>query len=309
MNKAISPLCPSGSIVLLQEEISSQLIQQWKQKLNIDITQILSGVDTIQLWRCRDSNLNFFWPLSIAGPASLYESLSENPVYYSHDKWEFEVGASLLDRRDTRVLEIGCGEGAFLQRIARHLDQPPRGLEINLAAAEKAKTLGLDVQNFELREYATEHAGEFDFVCSFQTLEHVINPAEMIASMILLLKPGGALLISVPDGDGYLSRTHNLLDGPPHHMLRWNAAALQFLTKLFPISLHDLVREPVRDAHVPAYLQSQFSPTQSTCSQSQVLKISQKLLLRLANIFFKRTGVHRFLPGHTILAVYRKTSP
>ena len=103
--------------------------------------------------------------------------------------------------RQQEVLDIGCGEGFFAQRVVEKgnrvvgidmLSQPRRGrlldqyvradLDRGLAAALPA-----------LRER------RFDRVLLQDVLEHVRNPAQLLGDCHALLKPRGLLLVSVPN--------------------------------------------------------------------------------------------------------------
>lgn len=60
---------------------------------------------------------------------------------------------------------------------------------------------------------------QYDFVCNFQVLEHVPDAYDFIKIMVDKLKPGGHLLITVPNSDSkYYTERFGALDYPPHHM-------------------------------------------------------------------------------------------
>ena len=97
-----------------------------------------------------------------------------------------------------RVLDVGCGPGHLLARF-RERGWSTTGTEATpTAAASPRERYGLDVRVGELREIQFA-AGSFDLVVSWHTLEHMRNPGEALDEMVRVLRPGGHLLVSVPD--------------------------------------------------------------------------------------------------------------
>jgi len=103
----------------------------------------------------------------------------------------------LLEARSARreaLLEIGCGNGFFLQQASRQGWQCVRGVEPSADAVAKAP-LGLDgaIVHDVMRVglFAPE---SFDAVCLFQVLDHISNPRELLEECLAVLKPGGHVL-------------------------------------------------------------------------------------------------------------------
>lgn len=64
----------------------------------------------------------------------------------------------------------------------------------------------------------------FDYVTSYQTLEHVQNPLRVISEMVRVTRPGGAIQISCPDYRGTFE---------PHYRLPWIPLIPKPLARLF----------------------------------------------------------------------------
>lgn len=97
-----------------------------------------------------------------------------------------------------RLLDIGCGEGAFLEQ-ARRRGWEVAGTEISAwAAAHAAATLGQDIFCGELREAAYPEA-HFDAVTLWHVLEHVTAPRSLLEEVRRVLKPRGVLIVAVPN--------------------------------------------------------------------------------------------------------------
>ncbi|MBF2734795.1 MAG: bifunctional 2-polyprenyl-6-hydroxyphenol methylase/3-demethylubiquinol 3-O-methyltransferase UbiG [Betaproteobacteria bacterium AqS2] len=95
------------------------------------------------------------------------------------------------------VLDAGCGGGIFAEALARSgakvtgIDASAGAIE---AAREHAKAEGLDISYEEagIEDYQREK--KFDAVVCMEMLEHVAAPAQAVAALAGLLKPGGDLV-------------------------------------------------------------------------------------------------------------------
>src|SRR6185369_10189390 len=109
-----------------------------------------------------------------------------------------ELALALLARAGIRggtLLDVGCGPGFALERIAR-AGFTARGAEASPAAAARARARGLRVEVLDL-ESAPLPAG-FDLVTAFEVLEHLRDPLRVLRSMAAALAPGGKLVVSLP---------------------------------------------------------------------------------------------------------------
>lgn len=105
-----------------------------------------------------------------------------------------------------RVFEAGCAPGLWLAHLARRFgyaphgcDTSPRGVELT---RENFKLLGLsgDIAECDLLAYRPERP--FDLVLSFGFIEHFADPLPILAKHLELLKPGGLLVLEVPNLTG-----------------------------------------------------------------------------------------------------------
>ena len=99
-----------------------------------------------------------------------------------------------------RALDIGAGDGAFLEQLVQLGFRDITGVEPSAAPIASSKP---DVRNlirhdiFRARDFEGQR---FDLVTCFQIMEHLWNPVELVSSVNSILKPGG-LFVTV---------THNL---------------------------------------------------------------------------------------------------
>ncbi|MFV9504074.1 MAG: class I SAM-dependent methyltransferase [Oscillochloridaceae bacterium umkhey_bin13] len=119
----------------------------------------------------------------------------------------------LLDQPPTRLLDIGTGDGVLLELAQA------RGLQA--IGTETSATLRAQISQ-QLgpaaiwdQPLATLPEASFDLVALLNVLEHVHQPAAMVAELAARLRPGGLALVHVPNFGGLAAR----LKGPRWHHL------------------------------------------------------------------------------------------
>ena len=132
---------------------------------------------------------------------AFYESFWQDaPIEGEPYAWERRRTLLLAEvRPGERVLDLGCGAGAFLAAL-RDAGAQPVGVDIAEAALERARTNvpGADVRLLEDGVIPAGH-GEFDLVWCSEVLEHIPDVAEALYEVRRVLKPGGRLLLTVPN--------------------------------------------------------------------------------------------------------------
>lgn len=133
------------------------------------------------------------------------------------------------------------------EKISPHVRETDRVLEYgvglgwNLAALTCAAKIGYDVGEFleaEVRrrgiEFALDPNGvaadSMDVVVCHHTLEHVLQPVEVLTTISRWLRPGGRLLLYVPYEKERRLRQFNP-DEANHHLYSWNPQTLGNLTR------------------------------------------------------------------------------
>lgn len=119
-----------------------------------------------------------------------------------------------------KVLEIGAAAGFFLDE-ARGRGYEGVGLEPNDTMAKHARErLGLDVRTGRLGASALPE-DHFDAVCAFHVVEHLPDPLDSMELIRRVLRPGGCLLIEVPNARSAGARRQGADWKPldlPHHL-------------------------------------------------------------------------------------------
>jgi SAM-dependent methyltransferase len=96
-----------------------------------------------------------------------------------------------------RLLEVGCGSGAFMHSLARE-GWVVEGLEYSPEAAEAARSLGYHVTVGAL-ESAPEPSAPYDLVVGWMVVEHLHDPIGALRKLARWTRPGGWLALSTPD--------------------------------------------------------------------------------------------------------------
>ncbi|HSU55765.1 MAG TPA: class I SAM-dependent methyltransferase [Candidatus Dormibacteraeota bacterium] len=111
----------------------------------------------------------------------------------------------ISEKRRGRVLDVGCGRGWLLQQF-RKAGWDVHGTELSEQAARYGReALGLPIETGSLEDVSFP-ANHFDAITMWHVLEHVPEPAVMLKEVCRVMKPGGVLLVSVPNFGGVEAR-------------------------------------------------------------------------------------------------------
>jgi SAM-dependent methyltransferase len=125
-------------------------------------------------------------------------SASTQPGYYAFVRREIRP---LLPPRADRVLEIGCGQGGTLAWLkSSGIARRTTGIEIDAAAAVLARQrVDSVIEGDADPALDALPAGAFDLVLCLDVLEHLVDPWRTMARVTRVLRPGGAVILSVPN--------------------------------------------------------------------------------------------------------------
>ena len=102
-----------------------------------------------------------------------------------------------------RVLDVGCGGGILAESVARRGAASVLGIDLAVKPLRVAELHALEsgVDNVEYREVAAEalaaeRPDSFDVVTCMEMLEHVPDPASVVAACARMVRPGGQVFFS-----------------------------------------------------------------------------------------------------------------
>ncbi len=309
-----NPLTGSDNAILEKEFSAQEIVSAYKDQLSMDVSRFFKSgksdsTKPASLYRCPDTGYRFFSPIGLAGDDVFYQELEKQPWYYMGWKWEHETAARMIKKGES-VLEIGCAEGSFLEGAAKK-GASVEGLEMNSKAVEICRSKGLSAHTDPIESFAVKNKGRYDLVCSFQVLEHIADPKPFIEASLEALKPGGRLLICVPNNDSVVfAEDGGALNMPPHHMGRWNPDSLLKLQDHFNMKVQSIRLEPLQSYH--------FGFATRIADKAILGKLRKKLGIFSSILFplFSRAArmisytavsvLARYIHGHSVLIVFTK---
>ncbi len=139
-----------------------------------------------------------------------------NPAFQRH-RAEYQLCATLLG--PGRVLDLGCGTGHSYEELAPRVTV---GVDVSARAlaGQDRETVVADMRSLPFTD------GAFDSVVSIHSIEHVPDPARMLAEVRRVLKPGGRAIFATPNRLTF-GRPDEIID--PYHYLEFDADQLRAL--------------------------------------------------------------------------------
>lgn len=204
MKKVICVICKTNkNTVLLYEE-------------NFDMSKINSSIFSARripdnlhyrLVKCNECGLIFSNPImERVRVENLYrqsrfnygnESEYLRKTYFNYFKNEL-----YLKNKNIRILEIGCGNGFFLEELFKQGFRNAYGIEPGKESVLKAdKNIKKRIRVDVLKKGLYEH-GFFDVICCFHTLDHIIDLENFIIEIKSLLNKNGQIFFVVHDTNG-----------------------------------------------------------------------------------------------------------
>ena len=151
---------------------------------------------------------------------------------------------TLLGGGSGRLLDVGAGRGRFVAQ-ARAAGWDAEGIEPSARGIEGARSLGIELQRAGIDDAAVA-AGSLDAATLWHVLEHLDEPGAALERIAGWLRPGGLLLVGVPNLGSVQARAGGArwyhLD-VPRHRTHFTVAGLHALLRA-----HGL--EPVSTTHV-----------------------------------------------------------
>lgn len=297
-----SPIIKNAEAIL-DFSIPSELIISKYQEIGVEVSRFFNEVPRVDVFRCTKTGYRFYHPFSIFGDAQFYAELGKDMAdYYVAGRWEHQKALTLINS-DSKVLEVGCGSGFFLEQL--HMKGAiAEGLELNPNALATVKAKGLKASGTMLHEFAQNHMGEFDVVCSFQVLEHIWDVRGYIEDALWALKPGGKLIIGVPNNNPFIFRhdVYHTLNLPPHHSGLWNRDVFEKLPQFFAMKTIEIFIEPLQEVSTWYRVQKEHYKTDSSFKGMMYKFLPRPVMKGIISMFRNK------IEGRNVVAVFQKNS-
>jgi ubiquinone/menaquinone biosynthesis C-methylase UbiE len=134
----------------------------------------------------RDANSRAYYDDFATG----YERERHQGYHALLDELEFDVVEPLVSGRE--VLEVGCGTGLILEKLAR-IASRAEGVDLSPGMLEHARRRGLTVKEGSATELPYPDAS-FDVAVSFKVLAHVPDIERALSEMARVVRPGGHII-------------------------------------------------------------------------------------------------------------------
>jgi methionine biosynthesis protein MetW len=133
----------------------------------------------------------------------------------------------------SHCLDVGCGDGRTSGLWLLDHGCSYQGVDVSESGVEEARALGLQARRIDDASSLPFEDGSFDVIVCVEVLEHLFAPLDAVREMARVLRPGGLLIVTVPNVAYWRRRVDMVLLG------RWN-----------PVGDDRAAREPWRDPHI-----------------------------------------------------------
>lgn len=241
-------------------------------QLHIELKDLFLTQEPFKILECKDCGLLYTTPRPNKDEIGKYYKSDE---YYSHQEnkegfipkvYEKVKSINLKNKytiatektRKGKILDIGCGVGDFLHTMEQHGWEGTGVEPSEEAKAIAKKRIKAQLLSSEEQENLTE--GSFDVITMWHVLEHVDALRWQIQQLYRLCKPGGRIIIALPNYmsyDGQYYKAAWAAYDVPRHLNHFNE---ETIIKIFEEShLKHIITEKLHwDAYYISYMSEKY---------------------------------------------------
>lgn len=217
----LGQMLDTGGVLEVWEDDSAIFPDELRHDLERQAPELGWGI-----WRRPDPRTEAFRRvlsmIKLSGPLNEFPvEGAEHPTVMAHAMARIEFAAQFVSGAD--VLEAGCGTGIgarrFTQLGARSVSALDRSTEALAVAATHTSDALIHYRPWDLNRLPLPFEDQtFDVVVCMEVLEHITAQEEALREFYRVLRPGGTLVVSVPDA-GFEQEWERLNRfGNPHHL-------------------------------------------------------------------------------------------
>lgn len=247
-------------------------------------------LQAVALYECPSCHLLFNDPLQppdgSSGDRSCVDArqrgrkMSPLPLL-TRQEWGYRSFFSLHLNPGGRLLEVGCGTGAFL-RLASQQGYRAMGIDHDPTAVRSARELcGTgDVRALSVEDLLQEPWDcNFDVICLFDVLEYLEDPVRVVAGLGGMLTTGGHIVCTVPGSRRWPRWFVPGVDSPPQHLTLWVGSALDYCFKIAGLAPVAVLSSPLLSDHLLRQASAQWEALQRTDAVGKALRAAGQFVV------------------------------
>lgn len=211
------------------------------------------GVD-LEVYECDNCGLVQIAAESLVYADQVGSAHASSPRMLSHRKRQAYELVERFNLRDKNILEVGCGDGHFMESLAA-AGAIPFGIEPSERATELGREHGLKIQEGYMGKNVQIEGYPFDAFVTMHVLEHAPDPNDFLQGVYENLTGDGVGLIEVPSFEQTLEN-QRIYDFITDHLSYFSVKTLRFALEKNGFNVLDIQRDWGGE-HIVAIVQKQ----------------------------------------------------